>query len=532
MPGIAIKILGANFSASGLGHVTLKGAAVPVTAIAINGSNSITNSGQYTAVLTPSNTTQTRVVWSITSGGTYASIDQNGVVTAKSGANNSSVTIKCTSADNSSIYGTKTIRVSYVNAITGIAISGPSSVSGSGQFTAALTPSDTTQTGVVWSITSGGTYASIDQNGMVTAKSGASNSSVTIKCQSSANSSVYATKTISVTYSVPITGLNIDGPTAVTDSAQFTPLFTPTDTTQKGVVWGISAGSQYATIDQTGLVTALDGANANLVTITCTSAANSSIVATKNLSVTKSSEQPASGLVTDGLVRNFDAKNGMQESTYNNTPTVILTDTVDSAVQATFYGTPQKTSITINTAKDGNENQGLQWEKMLHGQSAWTLEYVMYNPGWADSANASADIYHDVSSEFNCKHVIYLGPSSSPTTQHGTVLTRYSRQWKSAEWVFEDSNAIDWSVPHVIHVTRESAETGMSFKLYLDGALFATATTTQAGNGTTYANKVVFLAAKGERHLYAIRAYSKALTPAEVLQNTNYNIERYNLQID
>lgn len=441
MPGIAIKIIGANYSASGLGKVTLKGAAIPVTAIAISGSNTITNSGQYAAVLTPSNTTQTRVVWSITSGGSYASIDQNGLITAKAGASNSSVTIKCTSADNSSIYGTKTIRVTYVKAITGITISGPSNVTDSGQFSAALTPSDTTQTGLVWSIISGGSYASIDQNGLVTVNDGADEDEITIKCASSANPSIFDEKLVLVTKQAP---------------------------------------------------------------------------------------QPASGLVTNGLIRNYDAKNGMTTTTIGTAAGVRIADAAGILTNnAEFYGTPGNDCVDINTSKDGNNVSGLPWEQMLNGLGTWTLEFTMHNPGWVNTANEAADIYHDISSETNNKHVVYLGPTSSPSTSRGHVAVRYSSEWKIAEWIFGDNKHIDWSTPHVIHVTREESTGKMDFKLYVDGELYATASTSQAGDGNTFANKVVFLASKGERHLYAIRAYNRALTAAEILQNAEYNIQRY-----
>ena len=429
MPGIAIKIIGANFSASGLGHVTLKGAAVPVTAIAINGSSSITNSGQYTAAPTPSNTTQTHVVWSITSGGKYASIDQNGVVTAKSGANNSSVTIKCTSADNSSIFGTKTIRVTYVKEITAIEISGPSSVTDSGQFSAALTPSDTTQTGLVWSISSGKLYASIDQSGLLTALDGASNSSVTIKCQSSANSSVYKTKTISVT---------------------------------------------------------------------------------------KSQAQPETGLVTDALVANFDAYGATSNT---------LTDTVNGKMSAVLNGTVGTNCIDIDPAQDGNTNSGADWEKILNGKSVWTVEYVLLAPGWAESANAARDIIHEVGTATSNRISVSLGAYGDPT--NGSVAVRYNNTWKYAKFDNDTVSAIDWSRRHTIQLTREPSTTAQIFKLYVDGELLATATTDQAGTAATVADKMVYLASKGERHVYAIRFYSKAISEAEALQNHNYALERY-----
>lgn len=87
---------------------------------------------------------------------------------------------------------------------TGIVISGPDNVSGSGNtalYSVAYIPSDTTETGVTWKVVSGSAYASINQStGEVTAKDGASSAVVVIRATSSYNTAIYAEKTISVTY--------------------------------------------------------------------------------------------------------------------------------------------------------------------------------------------------------------------------------------------------------------------------------------------------------------------------------------------
>lgn len=85
------------------------------------------------------------------------------------------------------------------NPITSISITGPSSVFVSATFIAKLTPTFTTERGVIWSITSGSQWASIDSNGTLTGVPEISNKSVTIRCTSSSNSAVYAEKTITLT---------------------------------------------------------------------------------------------------------------------------------------------------------------------------------------------------------------------------------------------------------------------------------------------------------------------------------------------
>lgn len=65
-------------------------------------------------------------------------------------------------------------------------------------------PVNTTQTGVTWTIDSGSSYASITTDGVLTILSGADSDEVIVKATSTVNSSIYATKTISVTYVAPV----------------------------------------------------------------------------------------------------------------------------------------------------------------------------------------------------------------------------------------------------------------------------------------------------------------------------------------
>lgn len=96
-----------------------------------------------------------------------------------------------------------TVTDKTVVAITGLSVSGASSVNDSGnstKYTVTYTPTTTTQRGVNWSIVSGSAYASIDQAGNLTVKSGASASNVVVRATSVYDSSIYAEKTVKVTY--------------------------------------------------------------------------------------------------------------------------------------------------------------------------------------------------------------------------------------------------------------------------------------------------------------------------------------------
>lgn len=90
--------------------------------------------------------------------------------------------------------------------LVSIAIVGPATVKGTeADFSVTYDPANTSQRGVLWSITAGGTYATINENtGKLTVLPGASAASVTIKAESRYNDNVVATKTVAVTHHVEV----------------------------------------------------------------------------------------------------------------------------------------------------------------------------------------------------------------------------------------------------------------------------------------------------------------------------------------
>lgn len=119
--GISIFVPGVNWSDRNLGRVTPSGD-VPIESITILGPNSITAPTTFYAELHPTFTTERGVSWSVTSGGTYATIDQNGVLTPGTGALYNSVTIRATSTVNASVYAEKEVTVSDVAVIIGTTV--------------------------------------------------------------------------------------------------------------------------------------------------------------------------------------------------------------------------------------------------------------------------------------------------------------------------------------------------------------------------------------------------------------------------
>lgn len=113
--GIAIIAKGADFGSNNIGVIT-PSSNVPLVSIAIVGPSTISGTeADYSVTYEPSNTSQRGVLWSITSGGSYATInEQTGKLTVLPGASSASVTIKATSLYDDTIVATKTITVTLV----------------------------------------------------------------------------------------------------------------------------------------------------------------------------------------------------------------------------------------------------------------------------------------------------------------------------------------------------------------------------------------------------------------------------------
>lgn len=202
--GKAIILENLSFRQYNIGRVTIR-RNVPVLGISIL--NDAEFSGMYLQMrvaYTPADTTHTGVTWSILSGSEYASINASGLLTVDSSADNALVTVKAVSTDDSSLVATKQMTLTYVHQsdyITSIGIVGSASVLGKqATYTVEYNPADTYLIGVDWSVESGGDYASITNNGILSIKEGASANEVVIKATSIYDNNVYATKTITVTY--------------------------------------------------------------------------------------------------------------------------------------------------------------------------------------------------------------------------------------------------------------------------------------------------------------------------------------------
>jgi len=250
---------------SGTMQITIASQVIPVTGITLSGGTSINTDGgtlQISANVTPSNATVKTVTWSIYEGQDKATINSSGLVTA---LDNGVVTVRATANDGSGVSGTSTITITnQVVPVTGISISGGTVIStlgGTLQLSATVTPSNATDKSVVWSIAGGTGQATISQSGLVTA---ISNGNVIVRAAANGGSDIYATATISLTnQTVLVTSITVTASggfatmTGLGTTLQLNAAVSPANATNKSVIWSITNGTGQATITPTGLLTSV-----------------------------------------------------------------------------------------------------------------------------------------------------------------------------------------------------------------------------------------------------------------------------------
>ena len=199
--------------------------AVTLTGIAVSGPSSVNEggTGTYTATATWSDGTTTSVTPSWSENSTYATISTGGVLTTSAVTSNQAATVTA-SYTSGGVTRTATRSVTIVNVtatLTGIAVSGPSSVNegGTGTYTATATWSDGTTTSVTPSWGENSTYATISTGGVLTTSAVTSNQAATVTA-SYASGGVTRTATRSVTIvnvTATLTSVAVSGPSSVNE---------------------------------------------------------------------------------------------------------------------------------------------------------------------------------------------------------------------------------------------------------------------------------------------------------------------------
>lgn len=352
----------------------------------ISGSSSISGaSSTYSYSYSPPTATVLNPVWSIS--GTGVSIDQSGKVSVANGTENEEViiTLKVLNCDNNEVIATKTITVTNLT-LEALSILGDATITGTGQYSVTATPTNA-DSSVNWSITSGGTYASISSSGVVTASSEAWKSSVTIKATSKTNSTISATKDITVS-TTPT--LEISGKDSINIEGDYTCTVTPsTATSDLPITWSITNGETYASISSSGKVSVSENAGETERTVTI-QAKSGTYTATKTIKVTYivSSDTllwdvdfTGNGSKYEQYTSSVMQQNeGLTEWTMlvyvNNGSTGFYHALSDGAAQS-LSNSPQAAADALNIHSFGNWSQG----KMVFSLNGVWIEGSQWNAG-------------------------------------------------------------------------------------------------------------------------------------------------------
>lgn len=249
---------GSNLSASATLRVAAKAKSVTINkdSASLDGGETLTLKA---TVITSDGDKYNDVKW--TSGDSkIASVDQNGVVTAKYPGE---VVIKATALDGSQISDTCVITVTQ--SVKGVTISPVETVSTGDTITLVpvITPSYASNQKVTWS-SSDENVAVVDQNGVVTGKTVGS---AVITC-TTVDGGYTAKCDLTVVISAQGVSLNTEKLTLKTGyKYQFVASVTPTSATNKAVTWS-SSDENVATVSSTGLVTAVAGGKCYIIATT------------------------------------------------------------------------------------------------------------------------------------------------------------------------------------------------------------------------------------------------------------------------
>jgi len=245
---------------------------VVVTAITISGPESVeeNSSAQYTCTASYSDgSTQTVApVWS--ENRSFTTIDSSGLLTASSVSSDRSVTITAVYDGFNDTHAVTIVDVPPV--LTGLTISGPASVDedDTAQYTCTANYDDgSTQTVTpVWGDNS--PFASINGSGLLTASSVTTDQSVIV---TAAYGGFNDTHAVTIVDAPPVvTSLTISGPASVDegDTAQYTCTASYDDGSTQTVDPAWSENSPYASINESGLLTASTVTADQSVTVTAT----------------------------------------------------------------------------------------------------------------------------------------------------------------------------------------------------------------------------------------------------------------------
>lgn len=205
------------------------------------------------------------------------------------------------------------------------------------QLVATVSPTDATDKTVTWSVSEGSEYISVTQNGLVSAIA-AGSAVVTAKT----NNNLVATCnfTISNTAVLP-TGVTLDKTSinlVVGGSETLSATVAPNEATDKTVTWSVSEGSEYVSVSQNGVVSAIAAGSA-VVTVKT----SNDKTATCNVTVSNTAVLPT------GVTLSKDSIDLYVGDSETLTATVSPNDTTDKTLTWSVISGNDVVSITNGT---------------------------------------------------------------------------------------------------------------------------------------------------------------------------------------
>ncbi|CAM3478549.1 DUF5057 domain-containing protein [Paenibacillus lupini] len=314
-----------------------------VTSIAMTGTTLLIGSTyQLSPVVNPTDATDKSIAWLPSSNSSVATVNSSGLVTA---VDVGTATITVLAQDGSGVTGTAVITVNKPTPVTSITMSGTTMLVGSTyQLNPVVSPTDATNKAVTWLSSSKPSVATVSNTGLVTAV-GLGETTITVQAQD--GSGVQGSAVIKVIK--PVTSITMTGTTMLVGSTyKLEPVISPTDATDKSITWLPSSNSNVATVDNSGLVTAV---GAGVATITLQAQDGSGVKGTATITVIDPvpviSGPTTIELGTDGTFSvAIQTIPGDEIASYSWTST-------DSTGQAATKGSTTSNSVTFTGKKAG-----------------------------------------------------------------------------------------------------------------------------------------------------------------------------------
>jgi uncharacterized protein YjdB len=263
--------------------------------------------------------------------------------------------------------------------VTGVTVSPTSqtiNVGGTVQLVATVAPSNATNQNVTWS-TSNASFATVSSTGLVT---GVAQGSATITV-TTVDQGKTATSAITVTTTnVPVTGVTVS-PTSqslnVGGTVQLTATVAPSNATNKNVTWSTSNASA-ATVNSTGLVTAVGAGSANITVTTVDQGKTAVSVITVNSNSQSAYPNGVAWAIPGTIeIENYDIggegiayhdnEAANQGGQYRTTEGVDVEVCSEGGFNVGWTGTGEWLEYTVNVATTGNYNIDVREASTLAG---------------------------------------------------------------------------------------------------------------------------------------------------------------------